>query len=306
MKTIPVLAFISSCLFIESGEERMKLIAIDLDGTLLSGNKVISKENAQAIRKCQEEGHVVAICTGRSIVDIESFLVEVDLQCPIIAENGAMIYKDQKMMKRYPIQNAQAFEIVEYLEENRMYYQLYTDKGVYVPQYGEESVRSEIETIKKLDTDLDAQEIESIAALYLEHTAFHITESCKPILKNDLYVHKLLPFSYDIEKLKRLKEKFQSNTDLAITSSYWHNLEINHRDAQKGNGLYTLAKHLNIPFENTVAIGDGLNDVSMMQKAHLSIAMGNAVKEIKQMCHYETLTNEEHGVAHALYHHVMV
>ncbi len=57
--------------------------------------------------------------------------------------------------------------------------------------------------------------------------------------------------------------------------------------------------------KTTVAIGDGLNDVSMMQKANVSIAMGNAVNELKAMCHYETLTNEEHGVAHALYHYVI-
>ncbi|MGE7863689.1 Cof-type HAD-IIB family hydrolase [Bacillus mobilis] len=283
----------------------MKLIAIDLDGTLLSGNKMISKENADAIRKCQEAGHVVTICTGRSIVDIERLLLEVNLECPIIAENGALIYKDKKMMKRYPIENMQALEIVDYLEENGLYYQLYTNKGVYVPDYGVESVRNEIEYVKNSKESFDVKELETIAALYLEHTAFHGAESCKPIVETDIHVHKLLPFSYDIEKLKKLKAAFLHNTDLAITSSYWHNLEINHRDAQKGNGLYTLAEHLNIPVENTVAIGDGLNDVSMMEKANISIAMGNAVEEIKAMCQYETLSNEEHGVAHALYKYVM-
>ncbi|MFE9078368.1 Cof-type HAD-IIB family hydrolase [Bacillus mobilis] len=283
----------------------MKLIAIDLDGTLLSGNKMISKENADAIRKCQEAGHVVTICTGRSIVDIERLLLEVNLDCPIIAENGALIYKDKKMMKRYPIENMQALEIVDYLEENGLYYQLYTNKGVYVPDYGVESVRNEIEYVKNSKESFDVKELETIAALYLEHTAFHGAESCKPIVETDIHVHKLLPFSYDIEKLKKLKAAFLHNTDLAITSSYWHNLEINHRDAQKGNGLYTLAEHLNIPVENTVAIGDGLNDVSMMAKANISIAMGNAVEEIKAMCQYETLSNEEHGVAHALYKYVM-
>lgn len=180
----------------------MKLIAIDLDGTLLSGNKMISKENAEAIRTCQEAGHVVAICTGRSIVDIERLLLEVNLECPIIAENGALIYKDKKMMKRYPIQNMQALEIVEYLEENGLYYQLYTDKGVYVPDYGVESVRNEIEYVKNSKENFDLKELETIAALYLEHTAFHSAESCKPIVETDIHVHKLLPFSYDIEKLK--------------------------------------------------------------------------------------------------------
>ena len=62
----------------------MKLIAIDLDGTLLSGNKMISNENAEAIRKCQEAGHVVAICTGRSIIDIERLLLEVNLECQLL------------------------------------------------------------------------------------------------------------------------------------------------------------------------------------------------------------------------------
>ncbi|MGI2728163.1 MULTISPECIES: Cof-type HAD-IIB family hydrolase [Bacillus cereus group] len=283
----------------------MKLIAIDLDGTLLSKNKMISKENAEAIRKCQEEGHVVAICTGRSSVDIERLLQEVNLQCPIIAENGAVIYKDKTMLKRYAIQNEHALDIVEYLEEKGMYYQLYTDKGVYVPKYGEENIRKEMEVIRNLDINISEEEVENIAALYLEHTAFHSIESCKSIINKELYVHKFLPFSYDQQKLKRLKEKFQHNSELIISASYWHNLEINHCDAQKGNGLYTLAEYFNIPFENTVAIGDGLNDVSMMQKANVSIAMGNAVNELKAMCHYETLTNEEHGVAHALYHYVI-
>ncbi|PFN03488.1 MULTISPECIES: Cof-type HAD-IIB family hydrolase [Bacillus cereus group] len=284
----------------------MKLVAIDLDGTLLSANKIISKENAEAIRKCQEQGHVVTICTGRSIVDIERLLLEANLQCPIIAENGALIYTDQKMMKRYPIPNAQALEIVEYLERNRMYYQLYTDRGVYVPAYGEESVNYEIEWLKKKNSDMNQEEIDRIAALYLEHTAFHVAESCKSIVEEEVYVHKLLPFSYDIEKLQKLKMHFEHNIGLAITASYWHNVEINHRDAQKGNGLYTLAEYLNIPVGNTIAIGDGLNDISMMEKANISIAMGNAVDEIKQICHYETLSNEEHGVAHALYQYVIV
>ena len=96
----------------------------------------------------------------------------------------------------------QALEIVEYLEENGLYYQLYTDKGVYVPDYGVESVRNEIEYVKNSKENFDLKRVKTIAALYLEHTAFHSAESCKPIVETDIHVHKLLPFSYDIEKLK--------------------------------------------------------------------------------------------------------
>lgn len=113
-------------------------------------------------------------------------------------------------MKRYPIQNMQALEIVEYLEENGLYYQLYTDKGVYVPDYGVESVRNEIEHVKNSKENFDLKELETIAALYLEHTAFHSAESCKPIVETDIHVHKLLPFSYEIEKLKKTQRNISS------------------------------------------------------------------------------------------------
>ncbi len=99
----------------------------------------------------------------------------------------------------------QALEIVNYLEENGLYYQLYTNKGVYVPEYGE-SVRNEIDYVKKFKYEnIDLKELETIAALYLEHIAFLSVESCKPIVETDIHVHKLLPFSYDMEKLKKVK-----------------------------------------------------------------------------------------------------
>ena len=76
------------------------------------------------------------------------------------------------MMKRYPIQNMQALEIVEYLEENGLYYQLYTDKGVYVPDYGVESVRNEIEYVKNSKENFDLKELETIADYILSIQRF--------------------------------------------------------------------------------------------------------------------------------------
>ena len=75
------------------------------------------------------------------------------------------LYKDKQMMKRYPIQNMQALEIVNYLEENSLYYQLYTDKGVYVPEYGLETVRNEIEYVKNSKENIDLKELETIAII---------------------------------------------------------------------------------------------------------------------------------------------
>ncbi|MEH6892711.1 Cof-type HAD-IIB family hydrolase [Bacillus sp. JJ864] len=283
----------------------MKLIAIDLDGTLLTSKKVISEENAAAIKECQEKGHVVAICTGRSMTDVQKLLHEANLKCPIIAENGAILYLDNEMLQRYPIANEHAEEIVEYLEEKNIFYQLYTDQGVYIPEYGEKTIQLEMNLIINSDLHTDEEELKQIASLYLQHTETKPIESCKSLFSAPIHIHKILPFSYQREKLKVLKMQFINNEELSITASYWHNLEINHIHAQKGNGLYTLANHLGILKEHTVAIGDGLNDMSMMEKANISIAMGNAVEEIQAICRYKTLTNDDHGVAHALRRYVI-
>lgn len=279
---------------------RMKLIAIDLDGTLLTSKKEISEENIAAIKECQKKGHVVSICTGRSMTDVQKLLQETNLQCPVIAENGAILYLDNKILQRNPIANEHAEEIIDYLEEKNIFYQLYTDQGVYIPKYGEKSIQFEMDGILNSDIDADEEQLKQIAALYLQHTDTKSIESCKPLFLEPIHIHKILPFSYQREKLKLLKENFIDNEELSITASYWHNLEINHTHAQKGNGLYTLANHLGILKEHTVAIGDGLNDMSMMEKANMSIAMGNAVEEIQAICRCKTLSNDNHGVAHAL------
>lgn len=122
----------------------------------------------------------------------------------------------------------QVFEIVEYFEENGLYYQFYIDKGVYVLDYGVESVCNEIEYVKNLKENFDLKELKIIVVLYFEYIVFYSVESCKLIVEIDIYVYKLLLFFYDIEKLKKLKEIFFYNIDLVIIFLYWYNLEINY------------------------------------------------------------------------------
>ncbi|RAL26281.1 Cof-type HAD-IIB family hydrolase [Thermoflavimicrobium daqui] len=278
----------------------MKLVAIDMDGTLLSKERVISKENADAIKKAQSLGNIISICTGRSVEDAQELLDAANLQCPIIAANGAVIFYNHQIIKRTPLGQHDAENIIQYLEEHAIYYHLYTHQGVYAPEYGKQSLQLELDITKSANPEMDMTEFNMWTQFIFEKASYIPVKSCQPLFAESILVDKILAFSYQQEKLARLHQILAENPHLAITASATHNIEINHIDAQKGNGLKSLANHLQIPLKDTVAIGDNLNDLSMMKIAGLSIAMGNSVDQVKQICHHETLSNDENGVAYAL------
>lgn len=278
----------------------MKLIAIDLDGTLLSKKGYISKENAAAIKEAQSQGNIVSICTGRAVEDVLNLLKEADLSCPVIGANGAVLYHEGKIVGHHPLEKNNAKKILARLEEHHVFYHLHTNNGIYTPEFGEKSVLVEIDLIKSANPELDADELWNAAQGYLKQFGQLPIGSFKEIWSEELVVNKILPFSYSLDKLKAIRDEFSSLEGLSITSSADHNLEINHEAANKGNGLRGMADYMGIPYEDTVAIGDNMNDWPMMKAAGTSIAMGNALPEIKEICHFTTLENDEHGVAHAI------
>lgn len=112
--------------------------------------------------------------------------------------------------------------------------------------------------------------------------------------------YKFIIFSQDPEKLESVKQKLAIVPDLAISSSSSVNLEITHRKAQKGLALETFAHMNGASLNEVMAIGDGGNDKSMLEKAGFSVAMGNAADELLKIADYVTSSNDEHGFARAV------
>lgn len=111
----------------------LKLIALDMDGTLLSSNLEISKENLQAIQTAKEAGHIVMICSGRAKEDALKLLEEYKLSLPVGASNGAIVYVDGKVINSRCLQNDKVYKLAKLLESEGFPYKLYTNKGVYSP-----------------------------------------------------------------------------------------------------------------------------------------------------------------------------
>lgn len=122
------------------------------------------------------------------------------------------------------------------------------------------------------------------------------------LIKNeDLEIYKMIVFSFEKDKLCELQEILSQNPQLAISSSGYGNLEINHVEARKGLALERYARKRNISIAETMAIGDSLNDADMLKRAGFSVAMNNASEDIKQLADYVTLSNDQDGFAHAVY-----
>lgn len=119
-------------------------------------------------------------------------------------------------------------------------------------------------------------------------------------MKQKNCAEKINVFLADLSDKESLREELSSVEGLAISSSMYNNLEINAEAATKGNALLWLADHLGIPREETMAFGDGENDISMLKAAGTGVAMGNASDHVKAAADEVTLTNEQDGVAAAI------
>jgi Cof subfamily protein (haloacid dehalogenase superfamily) len=129
----------------------------------------------------------------------------------------------------------------------------------------------------------------------------HKVDSYDSLFNNDEHqIYKLLAFSFEPERLARAKEDLKKLEGLVVSSSGEENLELTSKDAQKGVALEAFTKGKGIMLQETMAIGDNYNDLSMFKRAGRAVAMGNADEIIKAQCDVVTLTNEESGVAKAI------
>jgi Cof subfamily protein (haloacid dehalogenase superfamily) len=281
----------------------VKLIALDLDGTLLNEENQISKTNLESIKFAQSNGIEVVIATGRAYFDVQAILKSTDIIKPwIIGANGATIHQPNgELFHSVPINRDDALSILSWLEQEDFYYEVFSNHSILTPQNGRELLAIEMDRVKSANPGVNAEQLKYAAEKQFSQTGFSYIKSYKDLLGTDMDFYNILAFSFDEKKLCEGWEKFEHLKDLTIVTSAKHNFELEHRNASKGIALKILANKLNINLSETAAVGDSYNDLSMLRIVGKSAAMGNAHKEIKDSCHEITLSNVDNGVAHFIY-----
>ena len=281
----------------------IKLIASDMDGTLIGNNRKISKENIEAIKVAQEKGIDFAIATGRAYEDVKPFLDEYGLKCECVVLNGGE-YRDiaGKIVVGIYIDKNIAIEILNIMSKYDLAVEIYTDDGYYTTNTREEILKGMINRAKTFYPDVkDSDEIYRNAINHPHFIKMNYITNLEEFLKSDVNIGKFVSFAESIDEINELKKELNKLYGLAISSSFVTNIEVNDVNATKGRILAKVAERMGIKKEEVAILGDGSNDYSMFVDFPNSFAMENAISEIKEVAKYMTASNSEHGVAKAIY-----
>ena len=286
-----------------------KLIAIDLDGTLLNSYGVITENTKKIIKKVEEQGVNIILASGRPIDSIQAIANEIESKKYFIAGNGAIVYDIEKDEIIYEncLKKQKVLEIIKICEENSIGYSIYTEKEILTTALKYNVLYYHKENLKKPED---------------KKTKISIIQNMEEYIKNDNTSRYLkitvcdedkIVFDSIIRKLRNVKDiEFLDVSHMArktikqgteeIAVEYYYT-EISRKNVDKWNAIEFLAKKLEIDSKDIMAIGDNINDKQMIENAGLGVAMGQSTPVITNVANEVTSSNNEEGVAKILQKH---
>ncbi len=259
-----------------------KLIVSDFDGTLANSSNEVSKENMEAINRYVSDGGIFAVCTGRILPSILPRVREIGLKGLVIACQGSVVadIESGKIIRNIKLNSAQTSKICAGLEAIGANVQAFTDEGFYT------DIPAEAEHLKLYEsiTGINAKHVDMPVSSYILHNNI----SCQKVAT-------LVAPEEQAELYEKLIKLFDG--EFEVTCSAKVLIEIVPVGENKGTALSFLAQHYGVSQNLTCAIGDNLNDLSMIEAAGYGVAVGNASDALKEKAIIVTITNDEHAVA---------
>lgn len=283
-----------------------KLVAIDLDGTMLNSYGMVTENTKQVIKNTINKGTEVIIASGRPIDSIKTIAKEIGSENYFIAGNGALIYdikKDEIIYEKF-MNKQKVLEIIKICEENSISYNIYTEKTIIakglkynVLYYYKENLKKEEN--KKTNITIVEDVYEYIKNLENEKfLKVTVCDETKSVFNS--IIRKLRTIEdIDVLDVLHMSRKMikQGTEDVPIEYYY---TEISLKDVDKWKAIEYLANKMNISKDEIIAIGDNINDKEMIENAKVGIAMGQSTPVITEIADFVTLNNNEDGVAKAL------
>lgn len=283
-----------------------KLIAIDIDGTLLNSYGEVSKENKEAIKMAIDKKIDVVLTSGRMKEAILPIANEICANKYLISGNGATIYdiQNNKTIYNNYMTKEKVLEIIEVCEKNSMFYNVYTNNVILTKTlnynilfyHNENKNKPEDKKIKINVVD----DIYNYIKNYEGNDLLKITicDGDKMIFNRIMNKLKLVK-NIDILEVAHMSKKIIKHGTEEFEMNYFYT-EITSENVNKWNAINELIKRLNIKKEEVIAIGDNINDEEMIKNAGLGIVTGNGSPYMKKIADEVVATNNENGVAQAI------
>lgn len=255
--------------------KKISLILFDMDGTLLDSNKNLPNNFNKIARKLLDQQIRIAIASGRQYESLIQLFPEFKDEFIFIAENGAICYYQNQCINYDEIDEKDIKKIINSIKNEKTISIIYCGlKNAYTTSKDSSFLHQAKMYYKKLI------EVDSYAEID--------DKICKIALFNQNNSKFILTTLGEIPK----------NLSAVLSSKNW--VDVSNKQTNKGSVLKNIQEKYHIPYNQTMAFGDYLNDLEMLENSYYSYAMGNAVDQIKTICRFQTLSNDEEGVVKAL------
>lgn len=277
----------------------IKLIASDLDGTLLDEPNRISKINLDAIEYAYQKGAKFCFSTGRDLQSVKDITCLLNHKPVLLLGNGSEVYdEDENLVFQNFFNNKYLEEVCEIMNKHDVPHMIFTTDGFYTTTNPIEVRRRFIERIGKIKN----QEMAHIFATNMDKPCNNLVQiediqefaKTKKVLKVEGFHYNSKP----VEDVKKVLEKF---TELSHLSTGKNNVEVTNLTATKGLALKRYCEYANIKEDEVMVMGDSHNDLSMFEFFKYSFAPENSIQEIKNFAYKVVKSCDEHGVSQAIY-----
>lgn len=277
----------------------IKLIASDLDGTLLDEPNRISKINLDAIEYAYQKGAKFCFSTGRDLQSVKDITCLLNHKPVLLLGNGSEVYdEDENLVFQNFFNNKYLEEVCEIMNKHDVPHMIFTTDGFYTTTNPVEVRRRFIERIGKIKN----QEMAHIFATNMDKPCNNLVqiEDIQEFAKTKK-VLKVEGFHYNSKPVEDVKKELEKFTELSHLSTGKNNVEVTNLTATKGLALKRYCEYANIKEDEVMVVGDSHNDLSMFEFFKYSFAPENSIQEIKNFAYKVVKSCDEHGVSQAIY-----
>lgn len=270
-----------------------RLVFLDIDGTLCDKNGTVPKSAKLAILKARENGHKIFLCTGRSTSEINPNIKEIGFD-GIVAGAGAYVECEEKEIYHKTLEQDPLKELISYMICENILFVLERNEGCMVTEDGLKSLDNTLKLEQVFDEDARIEFINSM-------------KLCSNPLEID-NVNKILYFN-STKSLEELEKRFGSYFTIlpsSIEAMGARSGEISDKNINKATGIQKVLGYYNKSREHVIAVGDGINDMEMIQYAHIGIAMGNGQEQLKKLADYIAPSVNEDGIYESFAHFKLI